>query len=91
MKRIYNDIPIQSILYGIRGNQRILVRDWESIDAMLFRDTWGKGQYDVAYEGEAMDFYGWNYSKVKASKCHGMEVADSGVLVFDICTAYEQY
>ena len=91
MKRIYNDIPRASILYGIRGDQRILIRDWESVNAMHFRTTHGKGKYTVAFEGEEKDFHCWQYSKEKASKYYGMEVAEDGTLVFDICTAYEQY
>ena len=50
MKRIYNDIPLASILYGIRGNPRILIRDWESVNAMHSRDTHGKGKYSVAFD-----------------------------------------
>lgn len=91
MKRIYNDIPLASILYGIRGDQRILIRDWESVNAMHFRTTHGKDKYKVAFEGEEKDFHFWQYSKLKASKYYGMEVMEDGTLVFDISTAYEQY
>ena len=90
-KRIYNDIPLESILYGLKGNQRIIVRDWETVDKMHYRDTWGKDGYKVAIDGDACVLCGYKYFKINHAKYHGMEVTEDGTLVFDISTAYEQY
>ena len=91
MKRIYNDIPLLSILFGIGGGQRIRIRDWENVNAMHFKDTWGKGKYKVAFEGKASDCGGYKHCKYTHAKYYGMEVAEDGTLVFDICTAFERY
>lgn len=92
MKRIYNDIPLQSVLFGLGGNQRVIIRDWDNGQALLWKECdWAKDQHKVAFDGNAGDLCGYQFFKINHAKYHGMEVTEDGTLVFDICTAFEQY
>ena len=87
MKRIYNDIPLRSVLYLIGGNQRIKVRNYHTQNDLL----WNTDKYTCEFDGLAKDFYGYRYSVIEKAKVHRIDVLDDGSILFSISTAFEQF
>lgn len=87
MKRIYNDIPLQSILFLVPGTTKIIVEDytkfspWEMDYAPVY--TW---------EGKAYDAHKIPDKYLRA-KAQGVELSpdDPGTIVFKVSTEFEQY
>ena len=85
MKRIYNDIPVESILYTIGGLQRVKIIDYPT-------------QYDcsnckngtVVFDGLVKDTYGYKLAKYTEAKVYETRIEDDA-LVFDVFTKYEEY
>ena len=85
MKRIYENIPLQSILYVVPGNTFITVKDMKASDVHFNRnanpiDTW---------QGLAKESY-FIPDKYKYSKVYCMETEESR-LTFYISTQFEKY
>lgn len=96
MKRIWNDVPLQSLLYTVPGDTLIRIKDIKHHPA--FVDKNNPDNYTVVYEGEAKGFSGSQYWKAGASKIVDTEIITSaygngtGVwLVLSICTSEDTY
>ena len=81
MKRTYNNVALETVLFTISGLQKIRVQDRETV-------------YDenpkVIFNGKACDFYSYRYAREKRSMVHQIEI-DKDVLVFTLQTKYEEY
>ena len=90
MKRIYNDIPLQSILYLVPGTTKIVIEDYTK--SALFDPHGGTPVYK--WEGKACDAYAKVASyKYLYAKAQGVELSpdDPGTIVFKVSTEFEQY
>ena len=85
MKRIYERIPVQSILYVMDGNQKIKIFEYEN-EHDLSTDSNGR----CIYNGLVKDTYGVSYARTMASQARGISVKDD-VIIFKIFTKFEQY
>jgi hypothetical protein len=80
MKKIYNDIPLRSVLYQVSGLQKIKIMD------VTDAGWWENGKNKKClYEGLYKDMPN-SYYRAESSKVHGIEV-DDNTLVFIVCTA----
>ena len=89
MKRIYNNIPLQSVLYLINGTKNIRIIDRKD---RMYEET-GKVIYEGSYNNmKKVDFYnqGLTEHKVEYATVHGIE-AEGDTLVFIISTRFEEY
>lgn len=85
MKRIYNDMPLQTLLYVVGGLEKIRIIDYaNSYEAMM------EGKHSIVYEGLMKDSSRALLRKHDYAKVRGIYVKD-GVLEIGICTFYEQY
>lgn len=84
MKRIYNDIPLQSVLYLVGGLQEIEIRDYKnSYEVMM------KGEHKIVYAGLFRDArLSMNY-KIEHAKVRGID-AVGDKLIFAISTAMDE-
>ena len=87
MKRIYNDIPLASVMFVIPGYIRITIKDmtwgdlrWNREDAMPV-NTWDC----MAKESYKMP------TKFDHAKIRHIEVPEENHIVFYICTDVEEY
>lgn len=87
MKRIYNDIPLGSVLFLIGGNQKIKVKNYKTPSDW----QWKTENYKIEYEGFAKDMGGYHYNVIQRSKLYGIETLDNGSIQFTICNAFEQF
>ena len=90
MKRISNDVSVQTICYVIGGNQHIKIVDYDN-DYTMSQDNNGT-QGTVVYDGLLKDSYRDSYKLVKyfRSKCHGIIIENNNI-IFQVFTKYEQY
>lgn len=90
MKRIMNDVAVQTVCYTISGKQKIRIVDYENEYDCTFRKN-GKVVFDgVLYDGSGDDLHNWKYIKYRESKVHGISL-DVDTIVFDVFTKYEEY
>ena len=90
MKRIMNDVAVQTVCYTISGNQKIRIIDYETDYDCTFRKN-GKVVFDgVLYNGSGDDLSNWKYTKYMESKVHGISL-DGDTIVFDVFTKFESY
>jgi len=101
MKRIANDVAIQTILYFMRGDQRIRVVDYSNEYEMWRDETpdWSVGK--VVYDGRACDINSivrgtTEQYRATRSKCRGLKAwidpeTGDNVLIFQVCMTFEQY
>lgn len=78
MKRIYNKIPLGSVLSVISGLQKIRVLN---------------GEYDMTeciFNGLVKDTHGFEFVKMEYSELHGIEL-DGDTIVFRINNKYEEF
>lgn len=90
MKRIYNDIPLQSILYLVHGTTKIIVEDYTR--SALF-SPWERNIGPVdRWEGKAYDQHKIPYKFLRA-KAQGIELSpiDPETIIFKVSTEFEQY
>ena len=85
MKRIYENIPVQSLLNHVKGSDRVKIIDcddsvYETNPRVLFDDCLSK--LNTSHK----DYYRINFASVKHVRATG---TDSLEIV--ICTAYEEY
>lgn len=85
MKRVANDVAVQTICYTIGGFTKIRIVDYHS-DWDLFRKENG----EIVFEGEASNFYGWKYHKISRSKVRDTSI-DGDTIVFAIATVFDEY
>ena len=82
MKRIANDVALQTLLYVIGGLRKIRVID--------VKNTWTH-EFEVVYEGLYKD---WSYLdrsyKIEHSAVHGL-YAEDDVLVIELNTVSDTY
>lgn len=87
MKRIYNDIPLQSVLYFIPGGTLLTVYDMKSSDILYNREN---GKPVGTWEGDAKDSVSipprYQYAKVYHMEAHWRDH-----IVFYISTQLEQH
>lgn len=79
MKRLYERIPLRSVLYCIRGDQEIRIIDGG----------------EIIFEGVVLDVSRaqWDYKlpyKIDRAEIHKIGV-DDGVMVFSLDTKYEEF
>lgn len=86
MKRIYNDIPLASILYLIPGYIRITVKDMTYSDLRWNRDA----EPVKTWDGMAKDSYNLP-SRFDYAKVYHIETPEENHIVFYISTQSEQY
>lgn len=91
MKRIMNDVAVQTLLYTTPKQQQIKIVDLEVHPA--YDDT----KKETVYEGEN-DLNSWNWSKILKSKIVGWYTETCRVgesegtrLVIEICTKQDTY
>ena len=87
MKRIYNDIPLQSILYFIPGDTLLTVYDLKGSDIIYNREH---GESVGTWEGYAKDSSHLP-ERYKAAKVYHMAAHWKNHIVFYISTQFEQY
>lgn len=88
MKRIANDVAVQSILYVIGGFQEIKIIDYKDTWELFSDEECTKGT--VVYSGLVKDISHFKLWKIVESKCYGIIVKDN-VLIFQIFMRIEQY
>lgn len=92
MKRIYNDIPLQSILFQICPATHIKVYDTPHTRWWEFPDRYDDAQ--IIYDGEYTHMVGYQYSKPLASVVHDISISikdGQPVMNFLICTKSDRY
>lgn len=79
MKRLYERIPLRSVLYCIRGDQEIRIVDGGGIiyEGILLDVSRAQRDYKIPY-------------KIDRAEIHGIGL-DDGVMVFEIDTKYEEF
>lgn len=85
MKRIYNSVPLQSVLYTVGGLQKIRIIDHDD-------DAYCTDAGHVVFEGLEKDFR-WcisGYYKAAYATLRGIDI-DEDTICFSISTKYEQY
>lgn len=85
MKRIYNDIPLASILYVIPGYIRITVHDMKGCDIHYNREN---AQPVKTWDCMAKDSYKMP-TKFERSKVYHIETPEQNHIVFYISTQME--
>ena len=86
MKRIYNDIPLASILYVIPGNIRITVQDMKGSDIRYNREN---AEPLKTVDCMARDSYTKMPTKFDYAKVYHIEAPEENHLVFYISTEME--
>lgn len=90
MKRVAESVAVQTILYVLPDYQKIRIVDYEKDSDLYYRKN-GK----VVYDGKTYES-GMTYEKTlelrkyARSKLHGL-YPDGETLVFEVCTAFEEY
>ena len=87
MKRIYNDIPLASILYVIPGYIRVTVHDMKGSDIRYNREN---ATPVNTWDCMAKDSYKMP-SKFDHAKVYHIEAPEENHIVFYISTQMEQY
>jgi hypothetical protein len=82
MKRIANNLAVQTLLYTVAKQQEIIIRDYEN--SLLQHSA-----YKEVYRGENY-LIGPQYARINYSKIRKIEAIDNA-LVISICTRDEQY
>lgn len=85
MKRIMNDVAIQTICYTIGGNQKIRIIDYPGT-YQLSKGIDGAIQYD----GFVKNLYSYKYDKYSRAKVHEITL-DGDTIVFSVVTRFEEY
>jgi len=96
MKRIYENIPVQSVLYEISGLQRVVIRNFPNQDSMYYFSNRDSADYGISFDGMMKDFriidYGMN--RVAHAKVRGISIGKgeyAGAIVIDICLLQDRY
>ena len=94
MKRIYNDIPVRSVLYLFGALQKIKIVDYVFENNYYNRGFRKINDYKpkVMYEGTVADC---NYMvndiyRIEKSKIYGMDYVDD-VIIISICMTSDEY
>lgn len=87
MKRIYNDIPLASVLYVIPGDVRITVHDMTYSDIRWNRES---AKPIKTWDTLAKDSYKLP-TKFDRAKVYHIETPEANHIVFYICTQSEIY
>lgn len=79
MKRLYERIPLRSVLYCVRGDQDVRIIDGG----------------EIIFEGKELDIMKAQFARklpyrIDYAEIHGVKV-DGNVLVFEINTKYEEF
>ena len=87
MKRIYNDVPLQSVLFFVPGDTMLCIYDMKGSDIYFNREN---GKPVGTWEGLAKDATSIPIRYRNAKVCH-MEAHWQKHLVFYISTALEEH
>ena len=87
MKRIYNDIPLQSVLYFIPGDTILTIYDMKLNDVYYNREN---GEHVGTWEGLAKDSVNIP-TRYQYAKVYHMEAHWKNHIVFYVSTQFEQY
>lgn len=87
MKRIYNDIPLQSVLYTVSGLQKIKIIDTSAYPGLGSKVLF-EGRYNEFLHTEWFDSIGIRVhrDRVEHSVLHGTGADRNGTIIFTICT-----
>lgn len=85
MKKIMNDVAVQTICYVVNGLQKIRIVDYEN----TYNCTFDRNGV-VVCEGLLKDFLDYKYCKYFEAKCYGLGL-DGDTMVFSIITKFEDY
>ena len=85
MKRVMNEVALQTLLYVVGGLEKIRIKDYANSYAAMM-----DGKHSIVYEGLMKDSSRALLHKHEYARVRGIDVKD-GVLEIGICTAYEQY
>ena len=92
MKRIANDVALETILYGVSGLQKIMVVDYPNMDALCADKTEDCSDAFLVFSGEAKDLT--YYTKARRCAVKGIKtiVVDGyAIIIFQICSQWEQF
>lgn len=87
MKRIYESIPVRSVLYVTGGFEFVHIYDFEN-EYELSKGT-DSARYTVVYNGQAKDSYSLP-DKIDRAKVRRVDTV-GGVLRISICTRMDEY
>lgn len=88
MKRIYENVPLTTVLYTVSGWQKVMIWDYANPYGVG-----NNGQRTLIYDGLVKDWWGdfLNRSnKVERAKVHEIKAIDD-MLCISICTAHDEY
>lgn len=87
MKKLYNKVPLQSVLYFIPGNTRIIIEDYLRVSVI-----WDNAKPETTWEGLAANAHNLPYKYTYAA-VWGMKISpeNPNTLVFRISTEFEDY
>lgn len=89
MKRIYENVPVQTITYILSPDQKVEVRDYSHTPSPWEYND--KTKYTEKYSGLADGLIvSYNMGKVMASKLVNLFI-DGDTLILGICMAYDEY
>ena len=90
MKRVPSKIAVASVLYHVRGDQKVRVEDYESS-----WDVSERRNPKILYEGYVKDIYGYEMWRINRAEVHSfyVEKDHSGelVMVFCVYTKFEEF
>lgn len=87
MKRIYNDVPLQSVLSFVPGDTMLCIYDMKGSDIYYNREN---GKPVGTWEGLAKDFTSIPV-RYRSAKVYHMEAHFKNHIIFYISTQFEQY
>lgn len=87
MKKLYNKVPLQSVLYFIPGTTRIVIEDYLRASVI-----WDNAKPVYTWEGLAANSHNLPNKYTYAAVC-GMEISpeNPNTLVFRVSTEFEEY
>ena len=95
MKRIANKVAVETICYVVPGNDYIRIVDYPSIDAIRNDKTPDCSGGSIVFDDQ---YHARTYRETRTfrSQCYGIKayhapVTGLNILIFQICTAQEQY
>ena len=93
MKRIANNVALQTVLYSVSGLQRIRVLDYKTTRAYLNRE-YVPTTSELVFDGLVKDIIGYHYTRALRSAVYSIDVDVIGgdpVITFCIATDSEDF
>ena len=91
LKRIYERIPLASVMYNISGNQKIRIVDFTDVQMYnWYFNNESKVPFDEAFYGEYKDAPTGFFWKYEHCEVRGIK-ANNDMLTIYICSAKDNY